>query len=115
MTTNHDHHAARSGWASPTDIQRYLLEARRMRAETLAAGFRWLGSTALRLGRQLRKTLLRERERRAVTAELAGYSDAELEQDLLIPRSEIGRIAAEEADRRVKERSAARPELRNAA
>jgi uncharacterized small protein (DUF1192 family) len=108
MTTNHDHHAPPSGWASPTDIQRYLLEARRMRAEAFADAFRWLG-------RQLRMTLLRQRERRAVTAELEGYSDAELEQDLLIPRSEIGRIAAEEADRRVKERSAARPELRKAA
>jgi hypothetical protein len=108
MVSQHNSHATPSGRASPADIQRYLLQARRMRAQAFADAFRWLG-------RRLRAALLRQRERRAVIAELQSYSDAELQRDLLIPRAAVARIAGEEADRRVRQRLAAEPTYRKAA
>ena len=107
---------------SPADIDRYLAQAQRLRAETLAASWRWLGrqladlarpaGQALRAsaaGRWVRARLVWSRAYRRTRAELEAYSDRELTADLRRSRSDIGALAAEVADERVLAHLAADP------
>jgi hypothetical protein len=93
-----------------TEIDVYIGEAHRLRAEAMAATLGAIGRAAARLARRLRLALLRQRERRRALDELEAYTDQELQRDLLFPRSEIGRIAAREADRRIRALLRRRPQ-----
>lgn len=99
---------------SPADIDCYLAEAQRLRAETVAASWRWLGrqladlvrpaGQALRrsaAGRWVRARLVWRRAYRRTLAELEAYSDRELAVDLRRARSDIAALAAEAADARL--------------
>ena len=115
MTIDHEPRSAAPDPDARPDVERHLREARRLRAEAMAATFRAIGGAAARLGRRLRLALLRQRVRQRARAGLEGYTDPELQRDLLFPRSEIGRIAAEEADRRLAAFVAGHPAHRRAA
>jgi hypothetical protein len=100
------------------DIDRFILEGKRLRAREGDKLVRAAGRGLARLGRALaapalaaaeatgltrRITLARmwRREYAQVAAELGTHSERELTGDLRMNRSEIPGVAAEEADRRV--------------
>ena len=110
---------------TPADLDRYMAEAQRLRGETLAAGWRWLGRKIVDLarpakqalldsplGRRARVELVWRRAYRQTRTELESYSDREFEADLRRSRSDIGEIAAEAADELVAAYIAAEPSLR---
>jgi uncharacterized protein YjiS (DUF1127 family) len=112
---------------TPYDLDRYREEAYRLRAETSAAFWRSLGQGLVALfrpvkqaaldsglGRRIRLELFWRRAYRRVRAELASYTDRELNSDLRLARSEIDDIAAEGADERVAAYVAANPNFRRA-
>ena len=112
---------------TPADIDRYIAEARRLRAETVAEFGRWLSqrlADAFRparqaalesaLGRWVRLELVWRRAYAQARTELMSYSDREMQADLLRSRSEIDEIAAEAADDRLAAYVAADPSLRRA-
>lgn len=102
---------------SPRNLELYVEEARRLRAETISefgrAFRRRLAATEL--GKSLTLFRLRRYEQARVTHELESYSPQELMADLRLTRSEIGELAAESADRAVDAFVRARPEYRRAA
>ena len=121
-----DHKAATLAY-TPSDLDRYIEDAHRLRAETIASLWRSLGQgladlfrpavqAALEsgLGRRIRLELVWRRAYRQMRAELATYSDRELMADLRLARSEIDDIAAEGADERLVAYVAANPSLRRA-
>jgi uncharacterized protein YjiS (DUF1127 family) len=112
----------------PADLDRYVEEARRLRAETMAAFWRGIGQGVAELlqpitraaadsalGRRVRLQLVWRRAYRQMRAELATYSDRELMTDLRLTRAEIDDVAAEGADERLSAHIAADPALRRAA
>ena len=112
---------------TPSDLERYIEDAHRLRAETMASLWRSLGQGLADLfrpavqaaletgpGRRVRLELEWRRAYRRMRAELATYSDRELMADLRLARSEIDGIAAEGADERLAAYVAANPSLRRA-
>ena len=100
------------------DVDRFVLEGKRLRAREGDRLVRAAGRGLARLGRALAAPVLEaaeasglsrrialtrmwRREYAQVAAELGTYSEHELTGDLRMNRSEIPGIAAEEADRRV--------------
>jgi uncharacterized protein YjiS (DUF1127 family) len=109
------------------DLDRYVAEAHRLRAETMAAFWRSVSAgladlvrpltkeaLASGLGRRIQLQMVWRRAYRQMRAELATYSDRELMTDLHLTRSEIDDIAAEGADERLGAYIAADPALRRA-
>lgn len=109
----------------PRDLERYQEEARRLRAETMAAIWRSLATGAAdvvrpaavaardsALGRWLRLELVWRRAYRQLRTELGSYSERELMSDLRLTRAEIDEVAADGADERLHAYIAADPALR---
>lgn len=112
----------------PQDLERYVEEARRLRAETMAAIWRSVATGAADLvrpallaardsapGRWLRLELVWRRAYRRLRSELGSYSERELMSDLRLTRAEIDEVAAEGADERLHAYVAADPALRRSA
>lgn len=102
---------------SSRNLEIYVQEARRLRAETISEFGRALSRrlAATELGKSLTLFRLRRYEQARVTRELESYSPQELMADLRLTRSEIGELAAESADRAVDAFVRAHPEYRRAA
>ena len=107
---------------TPRELDSYLEEARRLRAQTIAASWRALGRglgelarpvlhAALEsgIGRRVRLELLWHQAYRRLRAELGSYTDRELNADLRLSRSEIDGNAAEGADQQAAEFLARHP------
>ena len=112
---------------TPADLDRYVAEARRLRAEILAGFGRWLGHRLADVARPVRQAVLESALGRWVRLELVwcqtyaqartelmSYSDREMQADLRRSRSKIDEITAEAADERLAAYVAADPSLRRA-
>lgn len=102
---------------TPSDLDRYVQEAHRLRADTLSELGRALRRrlAATEMGKSITLARLRRHEHARVARELESYSPQELMADLRLTRSEIHEIAADGAERAVDAFVRAHPEYRRAA
>jgi uncharacterized protein YjiS (DUF1127 family) len=102
---------------TPSDLDRYVQEAHRLRADTISEFGRILRRrlAATEMGKSITLARLRRHEHARVARELESYSPQELMADLRLTRSEIHEIAADGAERAVDAFVRAHPEYRRAA
>jgi hypothetical protein len=100
-----------------SDLDRYVQEAHRLRADTISEFGRVLRRrlAATEMGKSITLARLRRHEHARVARELESYSPQELMADLRLTRSEIHEIAADGAERAVDAFVRAHPEYRHAA
>lgn len=102
---------------TPRNLDLYVQEAHRLRAETISEFGRALRRrlAATEWGKSITLARLRRHEHARVARELESYSPQELMADLRLTRSEIHEIAADGAERAVDAFVRAHPEYRHAA
>ena len=102
---------------TPSDLDRYVEEAHRLRAETMARFRQSVGQqfAATEMGKRFTLNRLRRSEIARITRELESYTPQQLMADLRLTRSEIDGIAADGAARAVDAFVRAHPDYRRVA
>lgn len=102
---------------TPSDLDRYMEQAHRLRAETIAGLWQSLRRqfAETQLGRRLTLDRLRRGEFARITRELESYTPQQLMGDLRLTPSEIDGIATDGAARAVDAFVRAHPDYRGAA
>jgi uncharacterized protein YjiS (DUF1127 family) len=100
-----------------SDLDRYVEEAHRLRAETMARFWQSVGQqfAATDLGKRFTLNRLRRSEIARITGELESYTPQQLMADLRLTRSEIDGIAADGAARTVDAFVRVHPDYRGVA
>jgi uncharacterized protein YjiS (DUF1127 family) len=102
---------------TPSELDRYVAQAHRLRAETMAGFWQSIGRqfAITEMGKRLTLNRLRRSEIARITRELESYTPQQLMADLRLARSEIDGIAADSADRAVDAFVRAHPDYRSVA